>query len=720
VKKRLPIAIAALSLILLGISLALPRTHYAIQGWLHGEAYFDSQPTSYWLGAIKKEPFVGDQGDVFKKLREGGPAAVPVLCQLFMDEDGPICQQASLAISLIDWERQGMTPAVAEALVSVDTPDLFQRTAARLSNDNRIALKEGLARELKDKARPRSRGAAALALALLGNDDSGLLRLAMVDGAIPVRVRAAILLWHSNQHTDDVVWTLVTGLQSPAPKIRAVASGALRQIGPSANDTVRSAVIGFLPSNDPSVRENAVSILGRMVLNEDATNALLQALRDEDVLVRYEASAALANEKVHVAKESMPILLAALDDTRESRPRTTWRFQYVRSNIVWILGRLGGEDRAVLDTLVHTLRDDPDWPVRSAAVSALAKFAPRSLEVVHVLAEAARRDHQPGVRIHVADELKRMGKEAASALPALIASLLEDHDVMVRWRAGSAVAEIATDESQLQSLLTALKDSRKESVRVSIAQALGQIKFRSPKVVGGLVQALEDKDVQVRLAAAASLARADPENAAALHTLRQVLVKKEEKSNPITPTVFVNDAEGPIRVATPDLDIRRQAIQILARYGAAAKPALPDLIGLLGEKDTGQHLPVIQALGAIGPDAKQALPKIKEQLKNPAPSYRLFAAQALWKIDRNAEPTVPVLIDVMNDKFMASWRVSAANTLAEIGPAAKAAIPTLRELSADTSPEVQKAARQALAKINGEPSPKDEPDLGAKAPSGSN
>ena len=130
----------------------------------------------------------------------------------------------------------------------------------------------------------------------------------------------------------------------------------------------------------------------------------------------------------------------------------------------------------------------------------------------------------------------------------------------------------------------------------------------------------------------------------------------------------------------------------------------------MDEKDTGPHLYVIQTLGEIGPEAKKALPRIKEQLKNAARSYRLFAAQALWKIDRNAELAVPVLIDVMNDKFMASWRVSTANTLAEIGPAAKAAIPTLRELSADTS-EVRKAARQALAKITGEPAPKDEPRL---------
>src|SRR5437660_400152 len=126
-KKRVCIVVAVLLLILLGIGLALPRTHFAIVGWAQGEAYFAGQPTSYWAGALKKDPFIGNQGDVGKTLREGCPAAIPVLCQLLADEEDFVRTQAKIALSLADWAHHDMTQAVAVNLACETTPDLFQR-----------------------------------------------------------------------------------------------------------------------------------------------------------------------------------------------------------------------------------------------------------------------------------------------------------------------------------------------------------------------------------------------------------------------------------------------------------------------------------------------------------------------------------------------------------------------------------------------------------------
>src|SRR5438477_1284342 len=112
-KKRAGILISLLVAVALGIALALPRTHFALLGWAQGESYFQGQPTSYWAGALKKHPFIGDQGDVGKRLREGGPAAIPVLCELLKDEEQGVRQQSMLALSLIDWQQEGWKPAVA-------------------------------------------------------------------------------------------------------------------------------------------------------------------------------------------------------------------------------------------------------------------------------------------------------------------------------------------------------------------------------------------------------------------------------------------------------------------------------------------------------------------------------------------------------------------------------------------------------------------------------
>ena len=706
-KKRLPFAIAALCFTLLGIALALPRTHYAIQGWFRGEAYFAGQPTSYWLAAIKKDPYIGDQGDVFKKLGEAGPVAVPVLCQLFMDEDKTISTQAYLAMRFMDWKRHGMTVDAAEALVSLDSLDMFHSAVGELSAENRLTLKERLAEELKDKTRPKSRAAAAFALAWLGSDNqSELLPIAMMDGTTPVRIHAATLLWYSKQHTEEVLRTLVAGWQSPEPKIRRLASTGLKSIGRLANDALLSAVIGFLRSNDPSVREDATAIIAAMVPNENATNALLQAIQDEDALVRYEASLALANEKVHIGKKTIPILLAALEDSREARPNTKWRFSTGRSNVVRILGRLGGEDKAVLDALIRTLQHDNDTLVRITAVSTLATLSPRSSDVVNALGEAVRHDGDVIVRTRAAYELKQMGRDAEPALPALTASLQQELSAGIQSSVASAIAEIVTKDSQLECLLVALKDRRKESVRVAAAEALGQTTIRSGKIVAGLIAALEDDSVPLRLASAGSLARVDPGNPATIRGLRELLASRDKEKKAARP----NDAPG-VAFTPPDVT-RDRAIRLLVRLGPAAKPALPELIGLLEEDQIAIRLHAIEALAAIGPDAKAALPKIKEDLKNPDLACRYAAAQALWRIDRNAELVVPVLIDALNEKPMNWWNVSAISTLSEIGPPAKG----LRELSADADPGVQKAAREALAKTTGEPAAKGEPEVRTAAP----
>jgi hypothetical protein len=179
VKKRLVAAIAAILIIAFGIALALPRTHFALLGWYRGEAYFDGQPTSYWAGALKKDPFVGDRGDVSKKLCEGGPAAVPVLCELLDDEQISVRQQAHLALSLIDWSSQPMAPLQVEALVA-SAPEMLESLFRHMSEDERRSLLDQLRTETESKWHSERRGAAALSLVCLqGDNRPDLLRIAM-------------------------------------------------------------------------------------------------------------------------------------------------------------------------------------------------------------------------------------------------------------------------------------------------------------------------------------------------------------------------------------------------------------------------------------------------------------------------------------------------------------------------------------------------------------
>ena len=66
-----------------------------------------------------------------------------------------------------------------------------------------------------------------------------------------------------------------------------------------------------------------------------------------------------------------------------------------------------------------------------------------------------------------------------------------------------------------------------------------------------------------------------------------------------------------------DRRLRDHAAQALARMGADAKQAVPDLLSALREeKDEGVRKRIIRALGQIGPAASAAVPALVEELKN--------------------------------------------------------------------------------------------------------
>jgi HEAT repeat protein len=76
-----------------------------------------------------------------------------------------------------------------------------------------------------------------------------------------------------------------------------------------------------------------------------------------------------------------------------------------------------------------------------------------------------------------------------------------------------------------------------------------------------------------------------------------------------------------------------------------------------------------------------------------------------------AETGVPILVKAMqSDREM--LRIEAAGTLGELGEAAKAGLPALKQALNDKSPRVQEAATKAIARIEeGSPSPSTVPDV---------
>jgi HEAT repeat protein len=180
-----------------------------------------------------------------------------------------------------------------------------------------------------------------------------------------------------------------------------------------------------------------------------------------------------------------------------------------------------------------------------------------------------------------------------------------------------------------------------------------------------------------------------------------------------------------------DAGTRRRAAQNIANGGAAAEPAIPQLISMLADRDETVRPAAANALVRIG---KGSLPELTKAIKSEDRIVRCGAAVALHQLDSKNAAVVPALLEaaaagraVPQDfrayAHEALGRISpeavpalidglkhsdieirrrAAYGLGEYGPAARAAVPLLRQMAADRSDELgMGVAIRSLNKITG-------------------
>jgi HEAT repeat protein len=129
---------------------------------------------------------------------------------------------------------------------------------------------------------------------------------------------------------------------------------------------------------------------------------------------------------------------------------------------------------------------------------------------------------------------------------------------------------------------------------------------------------------------------------------------------------------------SPDRAALLAAIDALGYLGGRAGPAVPRLIELLDERDEGTVSAVLLAFQRIGPAGRAAVPRVIELLKAHPTEEGIgySAADALVRIGRDDPAAVAALVARLNARGWDVW-YNAASRLAEVGPAAAAAVPRL-------------------------------------------
>ncbi len=360
------------------------------------------------------------------------------------------------------------------------------------------------------------------------------------------------------------------------------------------------------------------------------------------------------------------------------------------------LGDMGASAKGAVPGLIKSLADR-DSIVRLAAAHSLGQIGPDAGSAIPAMVTAFKR----GSGFDKGIIGPAIGGIGPTAVPALI-ELSKDRNEYTRWEAVRAIRIIGAGAGAAEARLNELL-SDKASIRVEAAFALWKIRPR-PSVIDVYARALEDPDEFARSNAAYYLADLGPDAAPALPGLIRALA----------------DGSGSVRgraASTLGKIGPRAKIAVPALLRIAAHPGewsslndavkrigpetIPALIDGLGDPAYPKgHIPAAVALGELGPAAAAAVPRIRALLANSQGEDRVALARALWRIHPDSTVITELIALVRKDNFMVQAR--ALDALEEIGPEARAAIPTLIETLGHKNRFLREHAAKVLGRIGPE------------------
>jgi HEAT repeat protein len=401
-------------------------------------------------------------------------------------------------------------------------------------------------------------------------------------------------------------------------------------------------------------------------------------------------------------------------------------------------------DRPNVSALVERLRSK-EKGLRAKAAKDLGDIGPDAKSAVPALTEALK-DKEKEVRINAGNALVSI--VGGSAVPSLVQAIAYDDYDEKRTRGWEAL-DLKNNRSRVAPavpILVTLLKQKDQSVRIEATTALTLIADKTS--LAALIELLDDKDDKVRRHAANAFREFGPEAKAAIPGLIGVL--KEDfplyGANTVHPAAWSFKSIGAaaaIPVAEVLRDTKNNDNARDSAYGCLllmdkedSVLAVPTLIEVLKDKNRNIRSKAYHVLRCQGPGAKDAKEALLLSIKEGIATDRVYAAAALFAIDPEAKDPVPVFIEALKDKdddarmraavelghlrskakdaalILAETvndpnpyvQLSAINALQSLGPAAKAAVPTLKAILKDQKEDKMlcNRIRRALKAIEGD------------------
>lgn len=552
-------------------------------------------------------------------------------------------------------------PAVPQLIELLDSPDKSTRAAAAdalgaVGKDATAAIPK-LIERLGEPETPQFAFevpvtdvglSAAVALGAMGDDPVGPLVGCLADERPRVRNLAAFALGEIGPAAKAAVTSLAERLNDGDASVRQEAACALGRIGSGEGHWIGS-LVGSLADKDDFVRAAAAEALGLVhPTTPTAVQGLIRALRDEEPDVQHEAAKALGR----LGDDAVPAI-PTLTDMLKSRK--AYRYSHpvvlrpVAGTAARALGTLGPRAKEAMPALIDLIRDRngtferfaPDdkcdnYEARGEAAMAAARINPQSDELIRVLGQSLQEDDW--IRGKVAVALAFIGPNAKGMVPLLIEFSKPNSRFPYELSCACAAVAIEPDNSlAITRMLDCLPPTPGpfdgddwDLLRTAFERAGARSRPAIPILTRLVADVSEDQEN-----AAHTLATFGPEAQSAIPALLDLLDNRWEhpRQEAIAALQQIASEKSPPLLAAlknRNANVRAGAVEVLGHFPGA----LPRITEALNEPSARVRLAALLSLGKLDGSAKPAIPQIRGLLQAESRSIREAAALALQKVEQ--------------------------------------------------------------------------------------